>query len=88
LKQIGQSQQVGHAKQASSRSQRQKWIRLYDARPCGGDRPQPSLLVVKTHPVLAPGLVPRDQFDLPAALRVERMRYPNNSRRFVPIPCS
>jgi hypothetical protein len=46
------------------------------------------VLVVKAHPVLAPGLVPRRDFDLMAALRVERMDYPNNSRRFVPIPCS
>jgi len=87
-KQIGQSQQVGHAKQASPVGQRQEWIRLHDARPRGGDRPQPALLVVKTHPILAPRLVPRDQFDLPAALRVEGMGYANNSLPFLLIPCS
>jgi hypothetical protein len=88
LEQVRQPQQVGDAEQASSGRQRQNWIRLDDARPRRGDRPQPSLLVMKAHSVLAPGLVPRDQFDLPAMLRVERMRDANDPLRFLPITCS
>ncbi len=50
--------------------------------------PQPALLVAKTHPVLSPGLVPRDDFELAAVLGVERMGYTNDSLRFVLIGCS
>jgi hypothetical protein len=46
------------------------------------------VLIVKTHPILAPGLVPRDHIDFLAALRMEWMNDPNNSWRFVPIPRS
>jgi hypothetical protein len=88
FQQVHQAKQIRHAKQASARCQRRTWIGLYDARPRGGHGPQPALLVVKTHPVLSPGLVPRDDFEFAAVLRVERMGYPDDSLCFVPIPCS
>ena len=88
LQQVCQAKQIRHAKQASSRCQRHTWIGLYDACPGGRHGPQPALLVVKTHPVLSPGLVPRDDFELVAVLRVKRMGYTNDSLRFVLIACS
>ena len=86
--QVCQPKQIRHPKQASSRRQRYEWIGLYDACPGGRHGPQPALLVVKTHPVLSPGLVPRDDFEFVAGLRVERMGYTNDSLRFVLIACS
>jgi hypothetical protein len=88
LQQVRQSEQIHHAKRTSPGRHRQKWIGLYDARPGGRHSPQPALLVVKTHPVLSPGLVPRDDFEFATGLRVERVDYTNDSLRFVLIPCS
>ena len=88
MEKVGQPQQVGDAKQTASRPQGQGRIRLAEARPRGGNRAQPSMFIVKTHSILAPGLVPGDHVDLPATLRMERMNDSNNSSRFVPIMCS
>jgi hypothetical protein len=88
LEQVHEAQQIRHAKQASPGRQRHKRIGLHHARPRGRHGPQPPLLVVETDPVLSPGLVPGDQFELAATLRVEGMGDPDDWRRYVRITCS
>jgi hypothetical protein len=88
LEQVRQAQQIRHTKQSSPGRQRHKRIGLHDACPPGWHGSQTSLLVVETHPVLAPGLVPRDQLDLLPALRVEGMGDPDDLLRYARIMCS
>jgi hypothetical protein len=85
---IGQSKQIGHSKQGPSGGDRQEGIRLDDARPRRRHAPQPPLLIVETDPVLSPGLVPGDQFELAAVLRVEGMGDPDDLLRYVRITCN
>ena len=83
--QLGQSKQVHHPKCRASGCERHERIWLHHVRPRRGDAPEPPVLVVEAHPAFSPGLVPSEEFELPAALRVERMRYADNPRRSLPI---
>ena len=80
-----QSHQILDPELSSARSDR---VRGDEARPARGERRQVSLSIAVEDPVLTPVRPMIDEVDLLPGLRVERMRYANNSRRFMPIPCS
>ena len=55
--------------------------------PAGSEEQMP-VLVVQVDPVLAPVLAVRDELEVPAAQRVERVRHPDASVPIERIRCS
>ena len=61
---------------------------VIDADRLGRQREQHAVLIVEMNPVLAPVLTVRDELEVPAGQRMERVRHPDTSVPIIRMRCS
>ena len=88
VSQIGQRQQARHRERAAAGRDHHERIRRGDIGPACWQGEQLPVLVMQVDPVLAPVLAVRDELEVPAVQRVERMRHPDTSVPIVRTGCS
>lgn len=74
-----QFDQIGEPERRPTRGHPDEHVRLDNVRPAHWQRELPSILVEEEHPILRPRLPNREEDELAAKPRVERVRHPNDS---------
>jgi hypothetical protein len=85
--QIGQLQQVASAEGRAALRQHDDWIGRRHAGPAGWQRNQLPLFIMEVDAVFSPVVPVSQQCELPAILRMEGMRDPEDLLATVPIGC-